>query len=776
MNKYYRISFFMLIFLCVNIVAEEAHNADLFAADKLSLDHLNIILKNATAAMNKGALNSTFNLGAAYQQSVMLSPSERDSWDWTGNDGLSVDISNHDATSSLGLYIGVLDTTNPAGNSIHYNVSIPPGKTRTIFMALDDPKGHGMNDAPPLPSGSYVPDNASGKVAITHIYSIIFTQRDKITTAKRMSLGNIRLISRYAKMVDNFGQYTQREWKGKVKSDTDLHAQKAEEDKDLTAHPRPADRDSYGGWKDGPKLDQARYFRTTQYNGRWYLVTPEGHLYFAVGMDDVGWDAIAQYTFIMSRSDPEADQGAYDKARENMFEWVPPTTGNNTTDLNQYYNHGTDPLNKNKDTWMYNFYNANIDRKYRQSDPQSRDDIKNLWVDITLKRMDSWGFNSLGPGAGPEVTKRNKIPYQICLYAGQMHAAFNHVSTQFGDTVDPFDPRFGEAFTKSLTNYISDAIKSDPWLIGYYVDCEMPWGSNSLSLYNGSDPQNVYQVVLNALNQDPNRSPAKNALVAKLKAMYKGEISKLNANWGLQGTAAFTDWSELLKTGSVTRAPDPSKKYNKYVVKINGQTVSVTAGMKNDLSSLISYYADQYFRVVSTALKARDPNHLYFGEKFVGVPIEVMQSAARYCDAISIDYYYPALDPSKLQLLSYLSTTDAPGKINKPVMIAEFNFISNDRGMFGRGTGSDVIPTQADRGKGYQGYIKSVIDNPNFVGCNWYMYKDQVVTGAHGGENDNNGFVSVTDTPFPELVDAARSINAKVYDLLKQAKYSQTAQ
>jgi agarase len=49
------------------------------------------------------------------------------------------------------------------------------------------------------------------------------------------------------------------------------------------------------------------------------------------------------------------------------------------------------------------------------------------------------------------------------------------------------------------------------------------------------------------------------------------------------------------------------------------------------------------------------------------------------------------------------------------------------------------------------------------VGVHWFQYIDEPLTGRFDGENYNIGFVDVTDTPYPELRDAARRVNNTIY-------------
>ena len=84
----------------------------------------------------------------------------------------------------------------------------------------------------------------------------------------------------------------------------------------------------------------------------------------------------------------------------------------------------------------------------------------------------------------------------------------------------------------------------------------------------------------------------------------------------------------------------------------------------------------------------------------------------------------------------------------------------------GRSLLNRFLPTsdQHERAAIYTDYVKSVLKNPALVGCHWFQYVDEPLTGrAYDGENYNIGFLTVTDTPYPELVAAARAIHRQTY-------------
>ena len=100
--------------------------------------------------------------------------------------------------------------------------------------------------------------------------------------------------------------------------------------------------------------------------------------------------------------------------------------------------------------------------------------------------------------------------------------------------------------------------------------------------------------------------------------------------------------------------------------------------------------------------------------------------------------------------------------LNKPCIIGEFHFGAVDRGMFH--SGLVTTPNQQARAAMYKQYLESVEDNPSFVGCHWFQYCDEPLTGrSFDGENYNIGLVSVADTHYPEMVEAAQAVASELY-------------
>ena len=161
-------------------------------------------------------------------------------------------------------------------------------------------------------------------------------------------------------------------------------------------------------------------------------------------------------------------------------------------------------------------------------------------------------------------------------------------------------------------------------------------------------------------------------------------------------------------------------------------------------------YAETYFGIVEAAVREAFPHHLYLGCRFAWGGEDVWRVAARHCDVVSVNFYEraPARDLP-------------PGAEDKPLLIGEYHFGSLDSGMFGGGL--VTVFDQKERGDAYRSFVRDCLDHPRFVGCHWFQWQDQALTGRPDGEDYACGFVTACDVPYPELVRAARDIAVEMY-------------
>ena len=188
------------------------------------------------------------------------------------------------------------------GGSPGGSVELAPHKSgvirsvlRNTPWALDAPLAlYGMNGVPYSRGGA-----AGGAFDIQRVNSFhIFYNLPKANSAfavlrvsafddgveqKRLSAAN------FLPFVDRFGQFRHDDWPGKIHSEAELSESLRREDAWLAEHadsPIPG-ADRFGGWKDGPQLEATGAFRTEKVRGKWWLVDPDGHLFFSHGVDCV---------------------------------------------------------------------------------------------------------------------------------------------------------------------------------------------------------------------------------------------------------------------------------------------------------------------------------------------------------------------------------------------------------------------------------------------------------------------------------------------------------
>ena len=91
------------------------------------------------------------------------------------------------------------------------------------------------------------------------------------------------------------------------------------------------------------------------------------------------------------------------------------------------------------------------------------------------------------------------------------------------------------------------------------------------------------------------------------------------------------------------------------------------------------------------------------------------------------------------------------------MLVGEFHYGAHDRGLFGSwllNKGS-----QAGRAAALKGYVESALANPQIVGVHWHQFSDQAASGRFDGECFQVGWTDICDRPYPETVEALRSID-----------------
>ena len=312
--------------------------------------------------------------------------------------------------------------------------------------------------------------------------------------------------------VDTYGQFSHVDWPGKIHSEEELQKAKADEAKWLTENAGPADRDPWGGWTGGPQLKASGHFRTEKVNGKWWLVDPDGRLFFSHGVDCVR---------------PGAETGV--TGRESYFSWLP----EKSTPFAKFFGWGSwapHGFYKDKGTFKtFDFARANQLRKYGE-------DWETAFANLAHQRIRAWGLNTVANWSDDKVYLLRRTPYTACLNTSGPRIEGS--DGWWGKFVDPFAPEFAQSIRKRAMEQQKAGTANDPWCIGYFVDNEISWGNNDRAL------------ALSTL-LSPATQPSKIAFKSWLEKKY-ATAEALNTAWG----TAFASWEAFL---SCTNKPDVKK-------------------------------------------------------------------------------------------------------------------------------------------------------------------------------------------------------------------------
>ncbi len=642
----------------------------------------NIQIINAKAN-GKLSDNSQLKISLKAQKgsAVNLTPAKTKTWDLSQYHGLKVLLQNT-SDKRLSPEVKLYSANSEKWQFIDNSMYLEPGETKALLVYFyitseafdrDYPLIHKMNAGP-----NGVMSNWKG-IDITSIDRMSFAVLNKNNLVPNKATYLVKDIIPFTydelfdypaknsfPFVDQFGQYLQGQYPGKLQNAKQWQIREQQELADLKENLTPKDRSKWGGWLKGPKQKAKGYFYTKQLQGKWWFVDPEGYLFWSHGVTGVGHKGAN--TLITGRA--------------HYFKDLPNKSG----EFQTFYSQN-----------RFDFTMANLYRKYGE-------DWKNISVIRNHQRLKSWGMNTYANWSQPENTGENKTPFTVAV-----HYKSNMLDEKFPD---PWHKDFANTIKETLLDKKRDENADSPWNIGFFVD-------NELHFYQDWS----YAKIITSAKKN---QPAKLFFVDYLKNKY-GDIAKLNTAWQTK----FKSFNKLLAS---------RKELSHEVIGDDGKW-------------FYQQMVDQYYRICRDSVKSIFPNHLYLGSRVHGDTNEVvLRAAEKYADVISYNLYHRNLKDF---------TSRAKG-LTKPLMATEFHFGAMDRGIFH--TGLQEVSSQQERAQHYYEYVKSALNNPLFIGTHWFQYRAQAITGRGDGENYQIGLVDITDTPYPETIEAVRRIGYQLYE------------
>ena len=340
------------------------------------------------------------------------------------------------------------------------------------------------------------------------------------------------------------------------------------------------------------------------------------------------------------------------------------------------------------------------------------------WADKAQVWLGDTGFNTLGSWSDWKAVndgERAQTPYteQLHLLAHFVWRDKKERIAKNGAEGEKmqwmlyyvFDPEFADYCAEKMAT-VAPRTKDDPYLLGYFTDNELGHRVNQLDRF------------LKLPASDPVR-------------------------------LHVVDW---LAQRGVT-------------ADVNGKI----APSQSDRMAFYKYHVETYYKIVSTAVRAADPNHMIIGDRLnydqQDNPL-IWQVAAPYIDVFSYNWYHVWNPNENSDISNWARWAD------KPVMITEWYAKGLDTGMENDTGAGWIVASQKERGQFYQTFALGLLDDPNVVGFHWFRYRDNNVDAAHlvdwSNRDSNKGFYDVDYQPYTDLEVRARAVNKRVYGIREQ--------
>jgi hypothetical protein len=342
------------------------------------------------------------------------------------------------------------------------------------------------------------------------------------------------------------------------------------------------------------------------------------------------------------------------------------------------------------------------------------------WVDTARRRLGEWGFNSTGGWSlSPQILR---LPTIIDLELGR-RARFHWF--------DPFAPGTA-ARMDALARRLVAPYRNSPYRIGYFSDNEVGWWAGALFVF---------------YSKQPARSATKERWVALLRRHYDGDWTRFTGDF--VPPKGVHSWRGLLAATEMTRMRPGS------------------AGIRvvREWTGIVAHH---YYRLAAAAIRAADPDALYFGDR---LPIYYDPAAVRaeapYVDAIATNYN---VDGSDGWIAHYYFDGLRQLSGGKPVLVSEWFFAAEHNRTGNRNNGHLMsVETQAERAAGAAAATWNFAAIPEVVGAQWFQYYDDPKGGRPDGEDYDFGLVDVDDRPYRRLTDALAAANRLVPEIHARA-------
>jgi hypothetical protein len=234
-------------------------------------------------------------------------------------------------------------------------------------------------------------------------------------------------------LLDAVGQSTLHDWPTKSRSPESVTARLRAQLEAAADQALPEGFSRWGGWQ-ARQVEATGFFRTHHDGDRWWLVDPDGYLFWSSGMDCVRFGIESAY-----------------EGLEDALTWLPDPDGEYAEAFDQ------------GERVAFDYLKANFIRAF------GADAAFDRWGEIALGYLRRFGFNTVANWSDWEIA-RGRVPYVRPMYGRELPS----IPSVYRDFPDVFHPAF-ESAAATFAEQLRETA-ADPALIGYFLMNEPNWG------------------------------------------------------------------------------------------------------------------------------------------------------------------------------------------------------------------------------------------------------------------------------------------------------------
>ncbi|MBQ9325325.1 MAG: hypothetical protein IJ246_06090 [Clostridia bacterium] len=282
-------------------------------------------------------------------------------------------------------------------------------------------------------------------------------------------------------LVDAFGQYTGKNWEGRIRDEKELVLLLQNAAALPPAYPEST-WNAFGGIPAMKLTEGTGFFSKARADGRWYLTDPSGCAFFSLGADCVVARCDARIDGLEGVLPPLPSRAEKPELYEDM-----------RASFGETFRPGG---------LLYSFERQNLMRAFG-------DDWYASWQRMIVSQLKRMGMNTLGNWSDPALY--GAMPYVTSLprFPETRHSIFR-------DFPDVLSPEYAED-ARVCALALKDR-RDDPWMIGYFLRNEPAWAFVD------------HLIIADEVLRDPEDTACKAALIAFLQEKYHTPDA-LSAAW-----------------------------------------------------------------------------------------------------------------------------------------------------------------------------------------------------------------------------------------------------